>query len=89
MTQEPRFKELERFGFGPNVMKKTRICKKCGQISKTGFIFCHACGAFLPRKTLYDLYRRQHSCCTGCGTVLTDDANYCPHCGKKTRKHNR
>ncbi|MBE6710781.1 MAG: zinc ribbon domain-containing protein [Clostridia bacterium] len=85
MTRESRFRNLEQFGFGPNVMKKTKICAKCGQIAKTGTFFCRRCGAFLPRETLYDRYRRQHACCTGCGTVLTKDAKYCPHCGMRTR----
>lgn len=87
MMQESRFRNLEQYGFGPNVMKKTKICAKCGQISKTGAFFCRACGAFLPRETLFDRYRRQHTCCSRCGTVLTKDANYCPHCGLKTRFH--
>jgi len=85
MTQKLRFKNLEQFGFGPNVMKKTKVCTKCGQIAKAGSLFCRSCGAFLPRETLYDRYRRNHRCCTGCGTVLTDDAKYCPQCGRKTR----
>lgn len=85
MTQESRFRNLERFGFGPNVMKKIKICQKCGQIATKGSFFCRTCGAFLTRETLYDRYRRQHICCTGCGTVLTKDAKYCPHCGLKTQ----
>lgn len=84
MTQGIRFKNLEQFGFGPNVMKKTKICTKCGQIAKSGSILCRNCGAFLPRETLYDSYRRKHKCCTGCGTILTEDSKYCPHCGIKT-----
>ena len=34
MTRDSRFRNLEQFGFGPNVMKKTKICAKCGQIAK-------------------------------------------------------
>ena len=85
MTQKVRFRNLEKYGFGPNVMKKTRICRKCGQISRNGFLFCRGCGAFLPRETLYDLYLRKHTCCEKCGTVLTEDAKYCPGCGRKTQ----
>ena len=36
-------------------------------------------------ETLYDHYRRQHRCCTECGTVLTDDARFCPYCGITTK----
>jgi len=85
MAREIRFRNLEQFGFGPNVMKKTKVCTKCGQIAKTGTILCRTCGAFLPRETLYDRYKRRHTCCIWCGTVLTDDAKYCPQCGKKTK----
>ena len=34
MTKEIHFRNLEQFGFGPNVMKKTKVCPKCGQIAK-------------------------------------------------------
>ena len=56
------------------------------KIAKKGSFFCRCCGAFLTRETLYDYYRRQHSCCSGCGTVLTDDARFCPYCGVKTHQ---
>jgi len=83
MTKEIHFRNLEKFGFGPNVMKKIKICPKCGQISKKGSLFCRSCGAFLTRETLYDHYRRQHRCCPECDTVLADDSRYCPNCGKQ------
>ena len=83
MTQEIYFRNLEQFGFGPNVMKKIKICPKCGQIAKKGTFFCRSCGAFLTRETLYDHYRRQHRCCPECDTVLTADSLYCPNCGKQ------
>ncbi len=82
MTKEIHFRTLERFGFGPNVMKKTKVCPKCGRIAKKSAFFCRGCGAFLSRETLYDRYRRQHRCCPDCDTVLTADSQYCPHCGK-------
>ncbi len=87
MIKEIHFRNLEQFGFGPNVMNKIKICPKCGQISKKGSFFCRSCGAFFTRETLYDHYRRQHRCCAGCGTVLTADARFCPYCGAKTRFH--
>ena len=34
MTKEIYFRNLEQFGYGPNVMKKTKVCPKCGQIAK-------------------------------------------------------
>ena len=84
MTNEIHFRNLEQFGYGPNVMKKIKVCKKCGQIAKKGSLFCRSCGSLLTRGTLYDHYLRQHRRCSECGTVLTKDAKYCPHCGTKT-----
>lgn len=83
MTKEIHFRNLEQFGFGPNVMKKIKICPKCGQIAKKGSFFCRSCGAFLTRETLYDHYRRQHRCCPECDTVLAADSQYCPNCGRQ------
>ena len=40
------------------------------------------CGMRLLTKTLYDCYRERHLCCDRCGTVLTADARFCPHCGQ-------
>ncbi|MBE6658172.1 MAG: hypothetical protein E7604_06990 [Ruminococcaceae bacterium] len=89
MTTEIHFRNLEQYGFGPNVMKKMKICHKCGQVAKKGSFFCRSCGAFLTRETLYDHYRRQHGCCVGCGTVLTADAKFCPHCGLPVHRMNQ
>ena len=89
MTREIHFRNLEQYGFGPNVMKKMKICHKCGQVAKKGSFFCRSCGAFLTRETLYDHYRRQHGCCEGCGTVLTADAKFCPHCGLPVHRMNQ
>ncbi|MBQ3064777.1 MAG: zinc ribbon domain-containing protein [Clostridia bacterium] len=87
MTKEIYFRNLEQFGFGPNVMKKMKICPKCGQIAKKGSLFCRSCKAFLTRETLYDHYRRRHRYCTGCDTVIASDARYCPHCGMKAQQY--
>ena len=87
MTQKMRFRNLERFGFGPNVMKKTKICVRCGQIVKTRGCACPECGERLPGETLFDRYKRGHRSCPDCDTVLTADARYCPHCGKPVLKN--
>ena len=81
MTQKIRFKNLERFGFGPNVMKKLRICPRCGQTVKSRADTCPDCGETLPKETLYDRYKRQHLCCSNCDTVLSPDSRFCPSCG--------
>jgi len=89
MTQKVRFKNLERYGFGPNVMKKLRICPRCGQAVKTRADICPECGERLPRDTLFDHYKRQHQCCPDCDTVLAPDSLYCPHCGRAVGYENK
>lgn len=83
MTKKVRFRNLERFGFGPNVMKKLRVCPRCGQAVKTRADTCPECGEKLPGETLFDRYKRQHKCCSECDTVLAADSLYCPNCGKQ------
>jgi len=78
-----KFIELESFGFGPNVMKKSRVCSGCGHIITTAQNACPICGTALTVQTLYDRYKKMHSCCPVCETVLTKEAKYCPHCGTK------
>ena len=86
MTQKVRFRNLERFGFGPNVMKKLRVCPRCGQTVKSRADTCPDCGERLPRETLFDRYKRKHLSCPDCDTVLTADAMYCPNCGRMVTK---
>ena len=83
MTQKTRFKNMEDFGYGPNVMRKTKVCSKCGQVIKATASYCPECGEQLPKETLFDRYKRQHKCCPECDTVLAPDSLYCPNCGKQ------
>ena len=78
-----RFKNLERFGFGPNVMKKLRVCPRCGKAVKTRADACPECDERLPCETLFDRYKKGHRCCPACDTVLAPDSFYCPNCGKQ------
>ena len=86
MTQKVRFRNLERFGFGPNVMKKLRVCPRCGQTVKSRADTCPDCGDRPPKETLFDRYKRKHLSCPDCDTVLTADAMYCPNCGRMVTK---
>lgn len=86
MTQKVRFRNLERFGFGPNVMKKLRVCPRCGQMVKSRADACPDCGERLPKETLFDCYKRKHSSCSHCDTILTADTLYCPNCGNLVNK---
>lgn len=68
MAAKAEMNWLEQCGFGPKVMKRMKVCPDCGMRLLT--------------KTLYDCYRERHLCCDRCGTVLTSDARFCPHCGQ-------
>lgn len=50
-TQELRFKAMEEFGFGPNVMKNTKVCSQCGQAVNADTAYCSGCGAKLRQMT--------------------------------------
>ena len=87
MTEKIRFKNLESFGFGPNVMKKMRVCPRCGQTVKSKTNICPNCGDTLPKETLFDLYKQKHMSCPECDTVLAPGSMYCPNCGKAVRRN--
>ena len=74
--------KMRYFGFGYEAMKRIKVCEKCGASAGRFRFFCKECGAFLPRKTLYDKYKARHKVCRKCKTILPDTAEYCPQCGK-------
>ena len=47
------------FGFGPDAMKKKKVCHNCKSICNSEGNFCYICGAMLPAKTLFDIYGQQ------------------------------
>ena len=49
------------FGFGPDAMKKKKVCRYCKSICNTEGNFCHICGSMLPAKTLFDIYGQKNS----------------------------
>ena len=83
MTEKVRFSRLERYGFGPNVMKKTKVCTNCHHVVRDSAAYCPDCGEKLSIETLFDRYKKHHSCCPHCDTVLAPDSQYCPTCGKQ------
>ncbi len=76
---------MEDYGFGPNSMKKLKVCTECGYPSPSEEKFCTECGHRLPRKTLYDIYKERHKSCPVCDTILSDEMEYCPQCGIKIK----
>jgi len=83
LGKSEKYMRLEALGMGPYVMKKIKVCPKCGNISGARTLFCRNCRSRLPSKTLFDFYKKMHSGCSNCGTRLASDARYCPHCGKE------
>lgn len=78
-----RLESMERYGFGPHIMKKIKVCERCGRTSPASENFCRECGNRLPEKTLYQSYKERHKYCKKCETVLSDSSEYCPQCGAK------
>ena len=74
---------MVQYGFGTEAMKKTVVCSKCGAANRSDARYCTVCGAVLTRKNLFQEYKERHRCCPCCDTVLEEEADYCPHCGKK------
>ena len=77
---------LLEYGFGPDTLRRRKICPSCGRANSADRTDCTDCGARLPEMTLYDLYRSRHRCCPGCGVAVTDVARYCPECGARLPK---
>ena len=55
-----------------------KICTQCNKKWPTGK-FCEDCGS-----ALQDELQEIH--CTSCGSILKDDAKFCPECGKKVEQ---
>ena len=74
---------LLEYGFGPETLRRRKLCPACSKANRVQDTRCADCGAALSEKTLYDFYRSRHRCCPGCGEVVTDAAVYCPECGTR------
>ena len=74
---------LTKYGFGPEAMKKIKVCRVCGRACDSGELYCESCGVVLPKETLFDLYRSQHLCCPECDTVVSKYSRFCPKCGRQ------
>ena len=54
---------LLEYGIGPETMQQRKDCPACGRAIRAQDTHCTDCGAALPEKTLYVLYRARHRCC--------------------------
>lgn len=86
ISSEPKSENMKMFGFGYEAMKSIKICKKCGKPANVNRLFCKNCGALLSRKTLFDFYKKRQRVCQSCKTVLSEQSEYCPECGRKIMK---
>jgi rRNA maturation endonuclease Nob1 len=86
VTEKTKNLQLEQYGFGPNVMKKTKVCLVCGATADANESECFRCGADLPGETLFDLYKSWHQYCDHCGTVVSNTSAYCPECGTQLKR---
>ena len=77
---------MKQLGFGPEVMKKRKVCPICGVTADADEAECIRCGADLPGETLFDLYKSQHQFCAQCGTVVSNASAYCPECGTQLKR---
>lgn len=77
--------QLMEYGFGPDIMRLTKVCPCCGKGNPADFDACADCGAALGDKTLLDLYRSRHPSCPCCGETVTCAAIFCPECGTRLK----
>ena len=62
---------LLEYGFGPDTLRRRKICPNCGRANSADRTDCADCGARLPEMTLYDLYPSRHRCCPKCGKYVS------------------
>ena len=80
---QTRLDGLRHFGYGPETMKRIKVCGNCHEGNDASENFCTRCGHRLPEKTLFFIYQQMHPYCPVCGTVAPDHALYCPSCASK------
>ncbi len=80
-----RTESMRRYGFGPEAMRRIKVCSRCGAANDSALVHCLECGTHLPKDTLFDLYKRNHPYCPLCDTVAADSARYCPTCGAEIK----
>lgn len=78
--------QMMECGLGPDIMRLTKVCPRCGRGNSAANDTCTDCGAALGEQTLLDLYRSRHPCCPNCKIAVTHAAAYCPRCGAHLRR---
>lgn len=80
LKTKAHYDELEEYGFGPNIMKKIKVCSNCGSVNSSEFEICNICESILPQETLFQKYVSMHKMCSECGCIVRVEAKYCPQC---------
>ena len=76
-------RNLRHYGFGSDAMMNLKVCPSCKGITGASRSTCPTCGAPLGEDTLYQHYNSISRHCHVCAAIVTQDAEYCPQCGKK------
>jgi len=80
-----RLETMEELGFGPEAMKRIKVCPRCGEPSESSEKVCRYCRSELPEETLFHIYRGKHSSCSNCETVVPKWMRFCPQCGMRLK----
>lgn len=76
-----RLNNMEQHGFGPDVMKRIKICALCGKSAEVSDTICEVCGEPLPQESVFQQYKKRHLYCPRCETVVPSHTQFCPQCG--------
>ena len=64
-TEKLRYRNMEDYGFGPNVMRNTKVCVRCGKMVKANAKTCPDCDTVLASDSQY---------CPNCGKQILQKA---------------
>lgn len=73
----------EYYGFGIAAVKRIKVCAECGVVCGAAESICAECGAKLPDRNLYEQSVEGKPRCKYCGTVITQEDQFCPYCGRE------
>ena len=67
--------------FGPDAMRRVKVCPGCGAAVRAKERRCPCCGARLPEGTVYQVWLARQPRCGSCGAPAAPSARFCPRCG--------
>lgn len=81
--EKVRHENMEQYCFGPEAMKKIKVCRDCGASVDSELLFCDKCRKPLPAESLYVKYVHGHFVCEKCKIEVRSDYKFCPQCGER------